>query len=344
MSFPKTIEDIVAIGYAIRFTDAERLGKPFQPAGEKDGFVLRASPNPTTGPYYELVYGLASANNFGSIFAIVVSDKKGNRMTLGFRRFAHCTKWSWQAMETNFGVKGDVGKQTQNTELDSFINWAFRYYYQQVEPQRDLPWAFVEGQGDYTVIPALENFDLYQELKEERTKKEEEEARQEEELRQREAEERRRRAQQEEDRERRRREAEAVRMKEELRRRSEQKRAQQEQQRRAAEALKEAQEALRRAAAGCVRQVQEQKEAEAKALEAKLNGAKNWFVQTLTKAEISGQGKLRDAWVNAQRQGKITVGNSEYFIQCVEDPQIGTSQIKQWWEEFCSTPKLEIDF
>lgn len=316
MSFPKTIDELVLPFLAIQMTEEDRLGKPYRPNGEGDSFILQASASARAGPYYDLIYGNSDNNNrFGTKFSMRVRLTNGQTVTYGFHRLAESTKWIWTMVKSNCSLEMKISSTVSSPELSNCINWAFRYFYSEVFPDSLVPWYFQEGAQDSEGYPTLLNFDLMAELEKERLEKEREEQRKAEEEAQA------------------RRQAERVRQ-ERLALQEEARRIAREHQEKAERIAREAREAREHQAR--LDAEAQQKEATEKAFKAKLAGAKEWFLRTVKSSQIKPDGLLK-----AQLE-KLSVKDIKLFTEFLDDEQIGSDLIKQWWVEYCSQPQINF--
>jgi len=313
MSFPKTTDDLVAVGMAVQMTGEDHLGKPFKPNGDDDSYVLKASASARYGPFYDLIFGdFAGKSTFGGVFALRVRMNDGSEVTYGFRRLVDSPQWIWTEVKTGGAFDMNVVTASSCEELDNFINWAFRYFYAEVRPNDSLPWYFAENAKDSVVLPSLKEFDMKAELERERIQKEKEEADKaaEEERVRREA-------------ERVRREAERVRREKER-----QRLALQEEARRVSE---ERQQALRKAEEEAAAKL-----AALKALQAKQASTKDWFLRTMSGSGIEPQGLLKN------QTSKLSNKDAKLFTEFLDDEQIGSGLIKNWWVEYCAQPQINF--
>ena len=310
-TLPQNMDDLVQIALSMQFSDPDSIGKPYQPDGENDSFVIQGSAS-QSGPFYDVIIGKPNEPKFGSVIVLRVRTTGWARVSYTFFRLADSTKWIFGPATP---VKGFNADRFCPDELNEFFNWAFRLYYTECTNDNILPAHFEKGAKDAGDAPKLIDSNLAAGWKAAR-EEEERKAREEEERETREELERRMKLEEEEERM-----AEAYRK--ELARRIE------------AEAIRKTEEArvIAERAILLKKQKEEAAEEEAKKAEqAKIIGAKTWFKNTLRASNFIKEGLFSTQF---DRFSDKDVNQFDAFLK---DAQIGQEKLAQWWNEYKAEP------
>jgi hypothetical protein len=306
-SLPKTMDDLVQIALSMQFSDPDAIGKPYQPDGEKDSFVIQGSAS-ASGPFYDVILGKPSDDKFDSVLVLRVRTHTWARSSFTFFRLGASTKW---VFGSEIALQGVPQNRFCPDELNSFFNWSFRLYYTQCCDDNLIPFVFTEGAKDQGDAPKLIDSNLGADWQAAR-ENQEAIAREEEEKARAEEEERLRRI--------------AIRAAEEERlHRIAIRAAEVERIRLADEARRIADEAQRKKREG---------EEKAKAQQAKIIAAKTWFKNTLRTNNFAKEGTF------AAQFYRLNDKDVSQFDIFMKDSDIGQVNLANWWNEYKAVPNF----